>query len=369
MPEWARLLITIGISALLALIAVEVVHRAVRRLTHSGRMYRPGQLFGVLLAVQISLSLSRTPGDWRGPALHATGVALIAAGAWLLVAFFNTLADVALARVPTDVTDNRHARRVHTQIALVRRVAAAVLGVLAVGAMLMTFPSVRAIGTTVLASAGVIGAVAALAAQSLLGNVIAGVQIAFSDALRLADVVVVEKQWGRVEEITLTYVVVHLWDDRRLILPTSYFLKTPFENWTRTQSELLGTVDVDVDWTVSVEEMRHELRAMLEGNDLWDGRVSVLQVTEAVHTLVRVRALVSAPDAGKLWDLRCLVREHLVDWVRRQGAMPQVRMRKTETGTGPAAAERSDHHTDARVFGDSPDGTQRDQAFSGPKGT
>ncbi|GLZ29988.1 mechanosensitive ion channel protein MscS [Lentzea sp. NBRC 105346] len=368
MPESVRLLVTVGGSVALALVIVEIVHRALQRFAHSGRMYRPGQLFGAVLAAQISLSVSKTTGEWKSPVLHVLGVVLIAAGAWLLVAFVTTMEDVALAKIPTNVTDNRHARKVHTQITLVRRVATVVIGVLAIGAVLMTFPSVRAIGTTVLASAGVIGAVAALAAQSLLGNVIAGVQIAFSDAIRLEDVVVVEEQWGRVEEITLTYVVVHLWDDRRMIMPTSYFLKTPFENWTRTQSALLGTIELDVDWSVSVEQMRHELRDMLEHNDLWDGRVCVLQVVDATWGRVRTRALISAPDAGKLWDLRCLVREHLVDWVRHNNAMPQVRTQNA--GRSPVKPrEQRDQHTDARVFGDSPDGQQRDEVFSGPRAT
>jgi len=358
------LFVVMGCSVVAALLIVEVIHRLVRRFSYSGRMYRPGQVFGALLAAQTSLSVY--PID-APIALHALGIALILAGAWLLSALISTLVDISLARIRTDVTDNRHARRVHTQITLVRRVVLVVIGVLATGAILMTFPGARAVGSTVLASAGVIGAVAALAAQSLLGNVIAGMQIAFSDAIRLDDVVVVEGEWGRVEDVTLTYVVLHLWDDRRLVLPTSYFLKTPFENWTRTQSALLGTVELDLDWTVPVDAMRQEMRSMLESSDLWDGRVSVLQVTAATQGFVRLRALVSAADAGKLWDLRCLTREHLVDWVQRQhgGALPQVRTRTVTTTT--KNRQTSDQHTDARVFGESLDGAQREQAFAGPK--
>jgi len=196
--------------------------------------------------------------------------------------------------------------------------------------MLMTFPAARAAGTSLLASAGVIGAIAALAAQSLLGNVFAGLQIAFSDAIRLDDVVIVEEEWGRIEEITLTYLVVHLWDDRRLVLPTSYFMSQPFENWTRREAALLGTVELDVDWSVPVEELRGELRRILDGTNLWDGRECVVQVTDATGTLVRVRALVSAADAPTLWDLRCLVRERLVRWVRdvEPDALPKLRTQR-----------------------------------------
>jgi hypothetical protein len=323
-------------------------------------------IVAVLFAVQFSIGVATQDGQWRPIALHAVGLALIAAGAWLLARVLTSIEDAALSRIRVDVEDNRHARRVHTQITLIRRVTVVAVGVVAIGAMLMTFPAARTAGAGLLASAGVIGAIAALAAQSLLGNVFAGVQIAFSDAVRLDDVLVVERQWGRVEDITLTYVVVHLWDDRRLVLPTSYFLANPFENWTKTQSALLGTVEIDLDWTVPVEATRQELRRALEVTDLWDGRVCVLQVTDAVHAFVRIRALVSAADAGRLWDLRCFVREHLVTWLREEhpSALPQVRLRRAEGEPGPA--EPGDHDTDARVFGESADGEERKQAFSGP---
>ena len=186
--------------------------------------------------------------------------------------------------------------------------------------------------------------VAALAAQSLLGNVFAGLQLAFSDAVRVDDVVVVEGEWGRIEEITLTYVAVQIWDDRRLILPTSYFTTKPFQNWTRTSSAVLGTAELDVDWSIPVEPLRAELRAVCEGSELWDGRVCVLQVTDAVGGMVRLRALVSAADAPALWDLRCLVRERLVAYVwqhqRGRAAAGAGRARRGEAAAvavGPAA--------------------------------
>ena len=227
-------------------------------------------------------------------------------------------ADLALGRYDVDVVDNRHARRVRTQISLLRRLAVVVIGVLAAAAMLLTFPSARAAGASILASAGVISLVAGLAAQTALANVFAGLQLAFTDAMRVDDVVVVEDEWGRIEEITLTYVVVHIWDDRRMVLPSTYFTTTPFENWTRTGSAVLGSVDIDVDWSVPFDEMRAELARLVEGNELWDGRVGVLQVTDAVGSVVRVRALVSAENAGALFDLRCHVRECLVVWLQRE---------------------------------------------------
>ncbi|MBP2472627.1 small-conductance mechanosensitive channel [Crossiella equi] len=382
--NWTDVLLLIGITAAacaLALLAVALLHRVVRRLGRRvrllgslRRMYRPAQALAVLTAVQLSLWATTVSGPWRPPVLHGLGLAQIAVCAWLLVALVMVFGDTALARIRLDRVDNRQARRVHTQITLIRRVAVAVIAVVAVAAMLLTFPGARAAGASLLASAGVITAISALAAQSLLGNVFAGVQIAFSDAIRLEDVVVVDGEWGRIEDITLTYVVLHLWDDRRLILPTSYFMRTPFENWTRRESALLGTVELDVDWAVPVEEVRAELRRTLEASELWDGRVCVLQVTQATNALVRLRALMSAADAGSLWDLRCLVREDLVAWLRdHPTALPHLRLARPEPTEAPADPvlphqTSSAPRPDDRLFGDTPDGRRRVHAFSGPAG-
>lgn len=214
-----------------------------------------------------------------------------------------------------------------------------------------------------------------MAAQSTLGNLIAGVQLAFSDAVRIDDVVVVEGEWGRIEELTLTYVAVQIWDDRRLILPTSYFTTKPFQNWTRTSSAVLGTAEIDVDWSAPVEPMRAELRAVCEGSELWDGRVCVLQVTEAVGGMIRLRALVSAHDAGSLWDLRCLVRERLVAWVfeHRRDSLPRLRadiahgVPDRPATAVPQQAPDSADTDDSRVFSGTGDGDERAVAFSGPE--
>lgn len=376
---WTELLLLIGVAlaaVALAILGVALLHRLFQRLGRrvrtlavlARRAHRPAQALAALTALQFSLLLSPIEGEWREPVLHGLGLATIAAGAWLFIGLVLVFEDIALARLRLDESNNRQARRMHTQITLIRRVAVAVIAVLTVGTMLMTFPGARAAGTSLLASAGVIGAISALAAQSLLGNVFAGVQIAFSDAIRIEDVVVVEKEWGRIEDITLTYVVVHLWDDRRLILPTSYFMKTPFENWTRRESQLLGTIELDLDWSVPVEGLRAELRGLVSGSELWDGRTCVLQVTQTTGAFVRVRALVSAADAGSLWDLRCLVREHLVRWLREQHAeaLPQLRLAQADTDGRAEPASATD--ADARLFGDTPDGRARERAFSGPAG-
>ncbi|SCL47657.1 Small-conductance mechanosensitive channel [Micromonospora citrea] len=377
-------------AAAIALFVVEVGHRVVRRLGRRSLLlteltehaHRSIQVAATVLAVQFAVRLSTgyaVGEQWRRVLLHALVLAVIASAAWLVASLLVVAEDTALARFRVDVPDNRHARRVRTQVVMLRRLTIAVIVVLAVGVMLMTFPAVRGIGAGVLTSAGVVGVVAALAAQSLLSNVFAGLQLAFSDAVRLDDVVVVEGEWGRIEELTLSYVVVQIWDDRRLILPTSYFTSKPFQNWTRTEAAVLGTAEFDVDWAIPVQAMREELRRLVESTELWDGRVCVLQVTDATGGMIKVRALVSAADAGSLWDLRCLVREHMVAWIRdhRPTAMPRLR---TELGDAesnlpwqwvrPRRPVRrladGEVPDDARVFGGSDDGDARSEAFVGP---
>ena len=364
-------------AALVALLVVHVVHLVLLRAGRKSvlltelatKAHRPTQWVVALCAVYFAVRESAGDASWRRVFLHADQIVIIGVGAWLVAALLVVAEDVALKRFRTDVPDNRNARRVHTQVVMIRRVTVAVIAVLAVAVMLMTFPQARIVGTSVLASAGFAGVVAGLAAQSVLRNMFAGLQLAFSDAVRLGDVVIVEEEWGRVQEITLSYVVIQVWDDRRLILPTSYFTEKPFENWTRTEAALLGAVMFDVDWWLPVPEMREELRRALESTDLWDGRVSVLQVVEATGTAMQLRALVSAVDAPRLWDLRCFVREHLVAWLRdtHPGALPRVRaemtsampLQATLTGVTPAT------EGDSRVFSHSVDGRARAEAFNG----
>ncbi len=265
---------------------------------------------------------------WSGVEL-ALRLATIGTGAWLLGAVLLFLEDLGLRRYHTDTADNRNARRLRTQVLVIRRLTVALVVAVALGAGLLSFPGVRAVGASLLASAGLVSVVAAVAAQSTLANLFAGVQLAFSDAIRLEDVVVVDGQWGRIEELTLIYVVVHLWDDRRLVLPSTYFTSQPFENWTRRDSELLGVIEVDLDWRVDVAALRIRLAEIVAASDLWDGRNQVLQVTDAVGGLVRVRALVTAVDAPTLFDLRCHVREQIVAWARAHadaGALPRQRV-------------------------------------------
>ena len=347
-------LLTSVVSALaVVLVVLVVVHLGVlamsRRWASARDLARharvPFRLLLVILAlgnVASTMRLDVVDEAWWDAIRLALRLAAIGAGAWLLASVLLFLEDLGLRRYRTDVPDNEAARRMRTQVQILRRLTVSVVVVVALGAALLSFPGVRTVGASLLASAGLISVIAALAAQSTLANVFAGVQLAFNDAIRIDDVVIVEEEWGWIEEITLSYVVVRLWDDRRMVLPSTYFTSTPFQNWTRHSSELLGAVELDVDWQVDVGAMRGELHRIVESTDLWDGRTQVLQVTDALGGLVRVRALVTAVDAGTLFDLRCHVREQLVSWVQRAdaGGLPRVRAQLVEGPAGPPRADR-----------------------------
>ncbi len=386
-------LLAVVVAAGSAIVLVEALHLIIKRLGRRSELlrdlantaHRPFLVAMTVFAVQAAAR--GFGGDFPGRAgiLHTLVLLVIASGAWLVGALLLVLEDLALARWRVDVPDNMKARRLRTQVQMLRRVTVAAIVVLTIGVMLMTFPAVRTVGASLLASAGLISVVAALAAQSTLGNLFAGLQLAFSDAVRIDDVVVVEGEWGRIEELTLTYVAVQIWDDRRLILPTSYFTTKPFQNWTRRGSAVLGTAEIDVDWSLPVEPLRAELRTVCEGTELWDGRVCVLQVTDATGGMIKLRALVSANDAGSLWDLRCLVRERLVGWVfeHRQDSLPRMRADVTTAGRSraetarkpsPRPVDEDSHHPasdappsdDALVFSGSDDGDERAGFFGGP---
>lgn len=344
-PTWQSWL-TLGISlvaVVVAVVAVSALASLVVRIASRGRewggllvqrMRWPFRVVIGVVGLWIAVAVSFPDAEWRPEVDHGFLIAVITTGAWLVCQLFLFLTDLGMRRYRVDVADNRLARRARTQLAIVRRLVVVVVIVLAIGVILFTFESVRALGASVLASAGIASIVAGLAAQSVLANLFAGIQLAFSDAIRVDDVVVVEGEWGKIEEITLNYVVVGLWDDRRLVLPCTYFTSTPFQNWTRTTSQLLGSVELDLDWRVSPGAMREQLDLILERTDLWDGRAKVLQVTDAVGGLVRIRVLVTAIDAPTLFDLRCYVREELVHWVQQThpDAEPAQRVLVHESG-------------------------------------
>jgi small-conductance mechanosensitive channel len=257
------------------------------------------------------------------------GISLLLIGtlAFILVQFVNAIAQLLLQRYRLDVSDNRDARAIYTQVTVLKKIAVGVIAVLAIASMLMVFQSVRQFGTAMIASAGVAGIVIGFAAQKSLATLLAGFQIAMTQPIRIDDVVIVEGEWGRIEEITLTYVVVKIWDLRRLVVPITYFIEKPFQNWTRTSADILGSVFLQVDYAVPVDAVRRELSRILEASPLWDRKVNVLQVTDAKEHTLELRALASSADAGKSWDLRCEVREKLVAFIQKNypGSLPRVR--------------------------------------------
>ena len=228
------------------------------------------------------------------------------------------------------------ARAIHTQVVVLRKVAVTTIGVFTAASMLMVFESVRQFGASILASAGIAGIIVGLAAQRSIATLLAGFQIAVTQPIRVDDVVIVENEWGRIEDITLTYVVVRVWDLRRLVLPITYFIERPFQNWTRSSADILGTVFLHVDYDVPLDALRGELTRILSESPYWDRKVNVLQVTDARERTLEIRALMSAADASLAWDLRCEVREKLVQFLQQHypGSLPKVRASLT-----PAAVE------------------------------
>ncbi|MEM7623528.1 MAG: mechanosensitive ion channel family protein [Planctomycetota bacterium] len=258
---------------------------------------------------------------------QVSSIASVIAGTWIVIAVIAGADDMILARYRIDVRDNLKARRMHTQVAVISRTLMIVVGVVGGAIALMSFDSVERLGASLLASAGIAGIVVGFAARPVLGNIIAGIQIALTQPIRIDDAVVIENEWGWIEEITTTYVVVRIWDQRRLIVPFSKIIEEPFENWTRSSSEILGSVTLYVDYACPVDAVRNELDRILDGHPKWDGRAKVLQTIDATERTMVLRALVTAEDSPTAWELRCDVRERLLGFLQREHpyALPRER--------------------------------------------
>ena len=247
-----------------------------------------------------------------------TGIFLIIAFAFVLVAIVKIFEDLLYHVYDLNKADNLRERKIRTQIQFIRKIIISIIVVLSIGAVLLSFSSLRRIGTGLLTGVGVSGIIVGFAAQRSLGNLLAGLQIAFTQPLRLDDALVVEGEFGKVEEITLTYIVLKLWDQRRLILPINYFLEKPFQNWTRTSAEIMGSVFIHLDYSAPFEEIRREFKRLLATSELWDKRVGVMQVTDSTQTTVEVRLLVSAANSGDAFDLRCFIRENMIGFIQKK---------------------------------------------------
>ena len=327
------LLIAVAVAALIVIIIRFIAGRARGRSAWVADLERrirmPGTVLLLVIAVWIAAAatLSATLTWW--PVLERIlHIATVLAGAWTL----STLVTYGMERLMQydalrDGT-SPEARRRHTQLTVLNRLVVVLIAIIALGVVLFSFPEVRAVGTSILASAGVVSVIAGLAAQSTLGNLIAGVQIAFSDAIRVGDVVVIEGEWGRIGEINLSYVVVYIWDERRLILPCTYFTSKPVESWTRRSDKILGTVYMDLDWRVPVDAVREKFMEIIETSDAWDRRSANVLVTGSEGGYVTVRFLMSSKDSDDQWTLRCFVREQIMTWLQQEHpeALPVTRV-------------------------------------------
>ncbi|MCB5910478.1 mechanosensitive ion channel family protein [Streptomyces pinistramenti] len=338
MEDVLRPLTVIGGSLVITLALGWLADLALRRIDAA---HPETPLWGLLRRCRIPLQLLLCAALLRG-SYDATGLGLvddhtmgigraltlvlIAASAWLAVRVAAAIVEASYSRYAANAHDRARVRRVRTQITLIQRVVTAVVITVAAAAMLLTFPEMRAVGTSVLASAGLLGIVAGVAAQSTLGNLFAGLQIAFGDMVRIGDTVVVDGEWGTIEEITLTFLTVRTWDERRITMPVSYFTGKPFENWSRGGAQMTGTVFFHLDHSAPLEKMRPRLHEILQECPEWDGRAWSLVVTDTTPSTMVVRALVTARDADTIFTVRCQVRERMIEWLRTEHpyALPRI---------------------------------------------
>lgn len=337
----------VGVSALVFVAVALLLHRAgimlLRRIARNRPYttnaikygYRASQLCMVLFALRLVLTGAPENMPLLLPISRINSVLLILSLSWLAIACVNSIKSTITTLNPVDAADNLRARRLLTQTAVLTRSANFIIGLLGLGFVLLTLPGARQFGASLLASAGVAGLVAGIAARPVLGNFIAGLQIAFSQPIRLDDVLIVKGEWGRVERITGTYVVVRIWDERRLIVPLQWFIENPFENWTHTSSSILGTVFLWLDFSVPVPAIRAEFERITHASSRWDKRVCVLHVTDADDRGMQLRLLISAQDSGTAFDLRCEIREAIIAFVAANYPDSLPRLRPVLDAPGP----------------------------------
>lgn len=323
--SWGGVLLLAALALAAGLLVFYTGQHLLRRLAPPGTLPHH-VLVAIARPAQWALPLLALLGVWHaatesllfiGGLRHVTGLLLIAACTALVARAIAGLSAGILARYPVDVADNLQARRIHTQTRVLARSAQLIVLLVGLSFMLMTFPGARQVGASLLASAGLVGIVAGFAARPLFSNLFAGLQIALAQPIRIDDVLIVQGEWGRIEEITSTYVVLKIWDERRMVIPLQWFIDNPFQNWTRTGAALIGSVFLWVDFGLPLAPLRAELERVVRTFPEWDGRTVQLQVTDANERAMQLRILVTAPDAGKAFDLRCKVREALIDFLQR----------------------------------------------------
>lgn len=331
-----KTLLVAAVTALVLSVAARLVSKMLQRLANPLpfmremllKLRQPLCVLVPLLGVQTVWTAADDSLMLIGALRHVTTLAIIATFTWLGLRAVAAVQELILIHHPVNIADNLRARRIQTQTRVLVRTLSCFVLLFGLATMLMTFPSARQFGGSLLASAGLAGLAVGFAAKPVLGNLIAGLQIAITQPIRLDDVVIVENEWGRIEEITGTYVVVRIWDDRRLIVPLQWFIENPFQNWTRVSSSLTGAITFWVDYSIPLEPLRKELERLLqEVPQLWDGRVSVLQVVETSERAIQLRVLVSSRDSSSGWDLRCYIRENLITFIshKHPQSLPQLR--------------------------------------------
>ena len=350
-PAWVVailiLLIAAGAAWIVHALAFRVFRWVVdRRVGEFGqrlldRLFAPTRLGLLVLALGAGLQATPLRPETVDILEPLVPIGLILFIGWMAVAVVDTAAEIYLRRVPEGAEDSLLLRKHLTQVRLLRRVAVIVVGFLTFSAALMTIPAVREYGVSLFASAGVAGLVVGLAARPVLSNLLAGIQIAVTQPIRIEDSVVVEGEFGSVEEITTSFVVIRLWDLRRMVVPLSYFIEKPFQNWTRESQSLIGVVLLYVDYSIPVDAVRERFLDLVRNSPLWDGKTVALQVTNVTKDSVELRGLASAEDAGRAFDLRCELREKMISWLQGTypGSLPQVRTISMGASEGPDSDE------------------------------
>ena len=346
-PPWAVSVALAGVAVALALAVHGLVVTVVRRTLAKDafwsalavRTRRPTRLAFIVAALSLAASIAPLTTAQAASAKHVLLILFIVLIGWIVLTALDIGAALYLRQFKVDVEDNLLARKHLTQVKILRRACAVVIGLVTVGLALMTIPGVRQWGVSLLAAGGAASLIVGLALQPLLTNLIAGIQIAITQPIRIDDAVIVEKEWGNIEEINATYVVVRLWDWRRMVLPLSYFIQTPFQNWTRESASLIGTAMLYVDHAAPIERLRAKLEEIAKGSPLWDGKVVNMQVTDVTAQVLEVRCLVSSRNAPKTFDLRCEVREKMMAFIRDEvpEALPRQRLGLSD-GAAPAMA-------------------------------
>ena len=282
----------------------------------------------IILATTFALPATDLEQYINEPVRHILSLLIIFFLAWLLIKVIAIIRSLVLLNLDIEEQNNLRARKTYTQLRILERIVVFAIVLLALGVSLMTFEKIRQIGVSLLASAGLAGIILGFAAQKAIATVLAGFQLAITQPIRIDDVVIVDGEWGRIEEINLTYVVVRIWDERRLVVPSTYFIDQTFQNWTRVSADILGTVFIYTDYSVNFKKLREFFLQEIEKEEKWDGRVKVMQVTDSTEKSVQVRFLMSAKDSGSAWDLRVSIREKIIHFLQENypNALPQYRL-------------------------------------------